>query len=428
MMIHRTIGFVLFWSLIAGAVVAEESAQTNETAVVNSLKQTNDITIAKAVEAMEVEEEDEALEAEEIAETVRRVEEERKSEPPVEVDPWEAFAPPIDSEFDWIQLTSSEWLKGDFRVMYDFTLEFDSDELGLLEFDIVDVRQLRTRAMKTVFVQGEGGRRDSYVLRGLLEMKGDQLVLRRSEHEVIIPREQIISIAGGRQRERDYWSGALSLGINGRGGNTETIDTTVQASIKRRTARTRFHADYLANYSATKRVDTANNQRLSGFHDWFLTSRFYWKTVEGEVYRDPFTNIDAQFSASTGIGYDLIRTPRTEWTVNTGLGYQELRFVSVQPGEADSSSSPFFTAGTRLDYELTGHIDILYDYSLRVLNEENGQYTHHMLGTMSFDIIGDLDLDLTLIWDRIESPQPDADNILPKQDDYQLIVSLTYDF
>ena len=427
-MTHRTIGLVLFWSLIAVAAFAEEPAQTNQTTVVNSLEATNDVTVAKAVEAMEVEEEDEASEAQEIAETVRHVAEERKAEPPKEIDPWEAFAPPIDSNFDWIQLTSDEWLKGDFRVMYDFTLEFDSDELGLLEFDLVDVRQLRTRAMKTVFVEGEGGRRDTSVLRGLLEMNDEQLVLRRSEHEVIIPRDHIISIAGGRQRERDYWSGALSLGINGRGGNTETIDTTVQASLKRRTAQTRFHADYLANYSATSSIDTANNQRLSGFHDWFLTSRFYWKTVEGEIYRDPFTNIDSQFSASTGVGYDLIRTPRTEWTINTGLGYQELRFVSVEPGAADSSSSPFVTAGTRLDYELTGAIDILYDYSLRVLNEENGQYTHHMLGTMSFDIIGDLDLDLTIIWDRIEKPQPDANGVLPQQDDYQLIVSLTYDF
>jgi hypothetical protein len=425
---YRTLRLVLCWSLIAVAAIAQESAQTNETVVVNSLETTNDVVVAQAVEAMAVEEEDEAAEAAEIAETVRRVEQERTSGPKEEVDPWDAFVPPVDSKFDWIQLTSSEWLKGDFKVMYDFTLEFDSDELGLLEFDLVDVQQLRTRAMKTVFVEGEGGRRDTSVLRGLLEMNGEQVVLRRSEHDVSIPRDKIISIASGRQRERDYWSGALSLGINARGGNTETIDTTVQARIRRRTVRTRFQADYLANYSATKGIDTANNQRLSGFHDWFLTSRFYWKTVEGEVYRDPFTNIDAQFSASTGVGYDLIRTHRTEWTVNTGIGYQEMRFVSVQPGEEESSSSPFLTAGTRLDYELTDDIDILYDYSLRVLNEENGKYTHHMLGTMSFDIIGDLDLDLTLIWDRIEAPQLDADGILPKQDDYQLIVSLTYDF
>lgn len=34
--------------------------------------------------------------------------------------------------FDWIQLTNGEWLKGDLKVLYNDSLEFDSDELDLL--------------------------------------------------------------------------------------------------------------------------------------------------------------------------------------------------------------------------------------------------------------------------------------------------------
>jgi putative salt-induced outer membrane protein YdiY len=419
---------IFFWLLVGAVASSAETVGTNDVEIVDSLKATNDVKVAEAVEAMAVEEEDEAAEAAEVAEVIRRAETEKAEEPPVEVDPWDAFVPPIDSEYDWLQLTSGEWLKGDFKVLYDLKLEFDSDELNLLEFDFDDVKQLRTRAMKTVFIEGEGGRRDTSTLRGLLVIKDDQVLLLRSEHEVSIPRDRVISIAGGRQRERDYWSGKLSVGINARGGNTETTDTTVQANIKRRTARTRFHADYMANYSTSKQIETANNQRLTAYQDWFLTSHFYWKALEAEIYRDPFSNIDRQYSISTGIGYDIIRTSRTEWTVNTGIGYQDMRFVSVQPGEDETSSSPFLTVGTRMDYELTGDIDILYDYSMRWLNEDNGQYTHHMLATISFDLIGDLDFDVSAIWDRIEEPQVDADGNLPKQDDYQLIVSLAYDF
>lgn len=416
--------------LLAGlaAFAAETMETTNKVAVADSLKATNDVEAAEAVQAMAVGEEDAASEAAEVAEVVRRAEAENEAETPEIVDPWEAFAPPADSDYDWLQLTSGEWLKGDFRVMYDLKLEFDSDELDLLEFDFKDVKQLRTRAMKTIFVEGEGGRRDTSVLRGMLVIKEDQVMLLRSEHEVTVPRDRVISIAGGRQRERDYWSGMLSIGVNARDGNTETVDTTVQANLKRRTARTRFNADYLANYSSTKSIETANNQRLNGYHDWFLTSRFYWKTLDMEFYRDPFSNIDRQYSVSTGTGYDIFRTSRAEWTITAGVGYQDMRFVSVQPGEDETSSSPFLTAGTWMDYELTDDIDILYDYSMRLLNEENGQYTHHMLSTMSFDIYGDLDFDVTLVWDRIEKPQVNADDILPEQDDYQLIVSLAYDF
>ncbi|MGB6288849.1 MAG: hypothetical protein WBF36_01825, partial [Desulfobulbales bacterium] len=38
---------------------------------------------------------------------------------------WDNFAPPPDDKFDWIQLTSGEWLKGELKFLYDFQVEFD---------------------------------------------------------------------------------------------------------------------------------------------------------------------------------------------------------------------------------------------------------------------------------------------------------------
>ena len=46
--------------------------------------------------------------------------------------PWDKFVPPPDDKFDWIQLTSGEWLKGELKFLYDFQVEFDSDKLDLL--------------------------------------------------------------------------------------------------------------------------------------------------------------------------------------------------------------------------------------------------------------------------------------------------------
>lgn len=415
---------IFLWGLLCGGIaLAEES-------VIN----TNEAKTAEAVEAMKVEEVTKISEAEknaeaaEVAEIVRQDEVKKQRQPPKAVDPWDAFMPPPDTAYDWIQLTSGEWLKGEFKVLYDYVIEFDSDELDLQKIDFEDVKRLRTRAMKTVLIQGEGGRRDTDILRGMLEIKGDHVVLRRSEHEVEVSRDKVISIADGRQRERDYWSGMLSIGVNTRGGNTETTDTTVMANLKRRTAASRFNADYRANYSSTGETETANNQRLNGAYDKFLTAKFYWQVLAAEVYRDPFSNIDRQYSLGTGVGYDLIRTSRTEWTVGAGVGYQEQRFVSVEVGSDSTSSSPYGTFSTRLDYEVSGNLDFLYDYSLRWLNEDNGLYTHHMLTTFSFDLISDLDLDVSMIWDRIEKPQAASDGTLPKQDDYQLIVSLAYEF
>ena len=57
--------------------------------------------------------------------------------------PFQPTPPPPD-KFDWIQLTSDEWLKGEFIALYDDALEFDSEELEELTLGWEDVRVLRT--------------------------------------------------------------------------------------------------------------------------------------------------------------------------------------------------------------------------------------------------------------------------------------------
>ncbi|MEI6892516.1 MAG: DUF481 domain-containing protein [Pontiella sp.] len=432
---------VLFcWMFVQGIAVAEESSV-----------RIKEVNTAQAVEAMSVLEADEVVEAAEVEKTIQRTSGTndvdlvkatsptliekliKKVKPKVEpqedvVDPWVAFMPPPDREFDWIQLTSGEWLKGKFKVLYEHELEFDSDKMGLRTFTFEDVKRMRTRDMKTIFIQGEGGPRDTQVLRGMLEVKDHEIILRRSEYTVVVPRSRVISIISGRQRERENWSGMVAFGVNARAGNTETMDATVISTVKRRTVATRFEADYLANYSQSKKEESANNQRLNGSFDRFMTTVFFWQILAGEYYRDPFSNIDAQYSLSSGAGYDIVQTSKTEWGLDWGLGYQKQKFVSVEEGAADHSASAFASFGTSYDHKMTGNIDFLFDYSMRWLNEDNGTYTHHMLSTVSVDLIGDLDLDVSLIWDRIEMPNPDSDSSVPEQDDYQVIVSLAYDF
>ncbi|MDH3981981.1 MAG: DUF481 domain-containing protein [Kiritimatiellaceae bacterium] len=347
---------------------------------------------------------------------------------------WEKFAPPEDKRFDWIQMNSGEWLKGEIKVMYNYSLEFDSDELDLLFLDMDDVKQIRSCGNQRVMI--EKGRRNSMVLRGLLVIDGERVKLIRGEEVSEFKRYQLVSIAGGAQRERDNWSGSFSIGITARGGNTETMDITTVANLKRRTAMTRLNIDYLANYSeasnGTTKDETANNQRLTCFFDWFLTSRFYWQVLNAEYYRDPFVNIRNQYSVSTGVGYDLIRTSKTEWTLNMGAGYQKTQFDLVQEGDPEYSESPFATIGTRLDYEISGDLDFLYDYSARFLSDENGAYTHHMVTTLSYELIADFNIDISLIWDRIEKPTPSVDEfdntVTPEQDDLQLVVGIGYSF
>lgn len=341
-------------------------------------------------------------------------------------DPWAAFYPPPDQTFDWLQLTSGEWLKGDFKVIYDQSLEFDSDELGLQEFDFEDVRRLRTRNAQTVLLERD--RREMEVVRGLLEIDGKTIILRNGDEVVEVNRRELVSITPRASRERDRWSGSVSVGATLRGGNVETVDANVIANLKRRSVESRFNMDYLSNYGRSQGEETANNHRLSGYFDRFLTSRFYWKVVSAEYFRDPFSNIAGQYSVGSGVGYDLVRGPKAEWTVGAGGGYQQQRFDSVQAGEDEQSGSPFFSAGTKLDVEVSKRTDFLFDYSCRFLNDDNGRYTHHLLSTLTLDLVDDFDLDLSFVWDRTERPQAASDGSVPEQDDFQFIVGLGYEF
>ena len=99
-----------------------------------------------------------------------------------------------------------------------------------------------------------------------------------------------------------------------------------------------------------------NRQRLTGTTDFLFSPRAYWRIIELEYYRDPFSNT-----------------------------------------------------------EITNRVDFLADYSFRILNERSGEYTHHALAKISTDITSNLDVDISFIWDRILNPQATDDGTVEVQ-------------
>ena len=115
---------------------------------------------------------------------------------------WEP-PPPMPDEFDWVQLKSGEWLKGEIKVMYDELLEFESDELDLLKLDMADVKQIRSAQVLNVRLRGDetatgkmllednslqGARRDSRAVRACRPAERDG---RRAEGTQLLERQGI---------------------------------------------------------------------------------------------------------------------------------------------------------------------------------------------------------------------------------------------
>lgn len=330
-------------------------------------------------------------------------------------------APPASSTYDWMQTTSGEWLKGELISMYDDTVEFDSDEFGLLTVDWSDVRQIHSAGvMQLAFENG-------VIVVGRLVI--DPATIRVSgDDEQTFDRKGVLSITSGAPKEINYWTINAGIGANLRRGNTEQVETTGKVRLVRRTPKNRINIDALATFNRTDGETAADSQRAAAGWNRFFSRRFYWSPIYGEWYRDPFANIGQRWTLGMGAGYELIDTPKISWTVTAGLGYQATRFDSVTEGEPETADTPALIGGTIYDHELTGWLDYRFDYSFQIVNTASGSYMHHLETGLSFDLTSLLDFDVTVIWDRIEDPQPSADGVVPEQDDVRLVVFVGFDF
>jgi len=329
--------------------------------------------------------------------------------------------PPMPDDFDWVQMKSGEWLKGEIIALYDDVLEFDSDEFDLQSLDFEDIQQIRSaQTVQVAFL-------DDTIATGKLLVDGDEVRV-MGEEDLRFERAQVLSITAGAPKESNYWSGKLSAGFNYRTGNTEQTEFNAMVGLMRRTPNNRIKIDYLGNFSESDDTTIADNQRVNAGWNRFVSNRFYLTPVYGEYYRDPFQNISSRWTLGVGAGYQIVDTSKVSWDVDAGIAYQQTTFDDVPEDAVDSADTPAVVIATSYDNELTGWMDYFFNYQFLIVNEESGTYTHHLVTGFEFELFGDFDLDISWVWDRIQDPRQNSDGTFPEQDDCRTIVSLGYSF
>ena len=346
----------------------------------------------------------------------------------------DSFTPPSD-EFDWIQLTSGEWLKGELKALYSEQLEFDSDKLDSMEFDMEDIKQIRGHGIKGVRIQGSdtvGNSRsevpEPITVEGELVVTDDKVIVTSGDLRQEFDRSDLIAIVSVEGKKGRLWSAKVSIGLNFTRGNTEEDDLSTSINVKRRTSTTRFVFDYLGNYSRTSGIDTVDNNRINAYFDIFKTRKHYLRPVFGEYFRDPFQNIAGRYTIGTGVGYHIINKVKTEWDATVGLAYQGTQFVSVVPGQDLNVTTPVLAISTQYETDITKKIDFSINYSFNIVNEQSGSYTHHSVTTLETELTSWLDFDISFVWDRVKNPTASADGTVPEPDDYRLTFSLGVDY
>jgi putative salt-induced outer membrane protein YdiY len=319
--------------------------------------------------------------------------------------------------FDWIQLKSGEWLKGHLKYVQEKTVEFDSDELEEMTLKLKDVRKIYTAKRMDVKFEGREG------VRGLVVVSNDVVIVEGPE-PLELPRDDLTGITPGGRREIKNWSGKATVGLNLQSGNTKETTLNTSAELARRTPATDFEVDYLNNYSQVNGLQNANNDRVNAAFDVRLNRRWFVRPVLFEYYHDPLANIGMRITAGFGLGYDIFNSDDLEWSVTAGPSYQYTKFETVEPGQSDSSTTPAGVLQSKFKWDITNRIKLILQYGGMVTSREAGEYTHHEVNTLEFEIKHHLNLDVSFVWDYLRRPQTEDDGTVPATSDYRLTLGL----
>lgn len=348
-----------------------------------------------------------------------RVREIQRTPPPV-APPSAAWKPPgVGTDgYDWVQLKSGEWLRGWLKYVQDKKVEFDSDELEEMTLKLKDVRMLYTA--KPVYAKFDTGE----PVHGLVVVS-NTVVFVEGPKPVQMPRTELIGItpAGGKTGIK-YWSGKFTAGLNLRSGNTDSTDWNLSGELARRTPNTELELNYLGNFAEVDGTESENNQRVNASYDVRLGRHWFVRPVLAEYFHDPLANIAARATGGAGLGYYIFDEDDLVWKVMAGPAFQYTKFETVDIGQPEDNSTPAAVLYSYFKVDITKRIKTALTYQGIGTSTDAGLYSHHAVFEVEFEIKRHLDLDISLIWDYLQSPQEDSSGVVPEKSDLRLTLGL----
>lgn len=326
---------------------------------------------------------------------------------------------PSDTEQDWVQFTSGEWLSGDLQQLSDGDVKFDSEELEGLTLDFADIAEIRSSRRHTYRFEGRE------VVTGTAMMKDGQITIDTGTEVITRDRALLVSMIEGEPKELNYWSGEGTLGFSLKSGNTNTSDLTVYAMLKRETALTRWRTQYDGYISSRDGDDTDNNHRVRSTFDFFFTRRFYVALPTFEYYTDQFINIDTRLTTGASLGYELFKRDKILVDISGGLAHQYT--TTTVPGDTGDNDAAV-TTGISIETDPMDNLEWDTSYRIALVVTDFDKTNHNLRSVLSFDIWGPLDLDTTFQYDRIEKPALNADGTRPLSDDFRVSIGVGVDF
>ncbi|QOL25943.1 DUF481 domain-containing protein [Thalassotalea sp. LPB0316] len=321
-----------------------------------------------------------------------------------------------DPIFDWVRLTSGEWLKGEIEGYYEDEMAFDSDVLGKLTLDNDDIHSVISARVHSLKL------RDGSVIKAPIEIIDRRGSLFGNPDAFTF--YEVLTIASDKEAGLDIWDIKVNVGFSLSSGNIDRSEWTARLNGKRRTVDSRLILDYFNTRAETDKIETENNTSLSATYDIFYTEKLFFRPVLLNAVKDPFKNLKKEYTIGAGVGYYLIDTRKTEWDVSIGPSYRTTYYVNVQEGASNKEKSFGGFLETHYQHEINKDLDIKASYNVNYGDKESGGLRHELFLTFEYDLFENIDLDLSFIWDRQSNPQADDANNTPEKNDYKTFISL----
>jgi hypothetical protein len=319
---------------------------------------------------------------------------------------------------DWVQLKSGEWLRGQLKYIQNKQVEFDSDEMDEQTLKLKNVRGVYTA--HPVYTQFE----DREPVLGMVVIS-NEVVRVTGTNSMALNRDLLIGItpSGARTGIRN-WSGSATLGVSVISGNNHQTTGSAAAELARRTPNTTLLLDYLGNYSEANGIQNANNDRFNATYDIRLNKDWFVRPLQFECYHDLLANVSYRLTAGVGAGYYIFDRQGLEWLVAAGPSYQYTQFGTVEPGQDDKTTTLAGVLESKFKADITQRLTFIQSWQSTFTSKEAGQYTHHSVTSLEFEIKRHLNLDVSLVWDYLQNPQIRSDGMVPEKSDLYLTVGL----
>ncbi len=323
-------------------------------------------------------------------------------------------------KYDWIELTSGEWLKGEIKGMVDGELVFDSDNLDDLTISWDDIEQIRSpRKMRLLL-------NDETTVLGHITLKDGDIII---EDHAPIAHKDVVVMVPRRMSEIQYWSINATIGATFQAGNTTETSYNATANLTRQSVETRFNLAYIGNYSKNLGKVTTDNQRVNTFFDYFINSLLFIRFVQAEYYLNSFQNIATQVTAGPGLGFQFYRRPKIKWSLVVGPFYEYTRFDSVEAGQSSSDSTAAGWLTTNIATKPFKNFKLGANGQMTFTNKRSGLLTTHLITTASYKLANSIfQISATGTWDRIQEPLPTSSGVRPEQNDFQLLLGFGIDY